>query len=57
MNIKSKVAGFRFGLDDFWKDTFVADIKNKPATVKMYYDRSGGEAAFKRDIKLLAENV
>lgn len=57
LRIVSKVPRHRGGFDDFWKDTYIAEVKQKSATVKVYYDRSGGEAAFIRDVKLLGENV
>lgn len=44
-------------LDDFWRDTYVAEVNSKPITVKMYHDRCGGEKAFLRDVKLFGRNV
>lgn len=57
VKILRRVPGIPGETDDFWKDIFVAEVKRKPATVKMYYASSGGEEAFKRDVKILGRNV
>lgn len=41
----------------FWKDIMTAKVAGEVVVVKVYNKRSGGEEGFRRDLKLLSDNL